>query len=245
MRWSALPLAAALMLAPLALSVAQEAAEETASKPAASLNPLSDLGLESLEATRELPLFTPSRKAPVVPEPEPVEVATAPPPPAPPPPPSPPPLQLIGLIMTGSTEIALLRDSGSSEVIRLASGEEYEGWSIRFIDSRTVEFQNGDQTETLSMFDQFDAVSDAGGLGQGGLPPGFTGTVPGEPPGGPGDQFQFDPQFDGPLDEDFGGPSAEDFGGASAEDFGGFSEEDFYPVQTLDEPPIAPEGANP
>jgi hypothetical protein len=235
MKWPALPLAVALALMPLAVSLAQEATDETASEPVASLNPLSGLELESLEATRELPLFTPSRKAPVVPEPAPVEVATAPPPPAPPPPPpSPPPLQLIGVIQTGSTDIALLRDRGSSEVIRLSTGEEYDGWSIRFVDSRTVEFQNGDQTAILTMFDQFEAVSDANGFGAGGLPPGFTGAVPGAPPGGPGDEFQFDPQFGGD-------PSGEDFGELPE----GFSEEDFYPDQAFDGPPIVPEDRNP
>lgn len=169
MRRSAFSVTVTVLLATLSLSAAEEG----------GLNPLSGLDLESLEATRSLPLFTPSRTPPLVPEPEPVEVVAAPEPAAAPPPPSPPPLELIGVIMTDSAKIALLRDKSTGEIVRLSSSDDYDGWSIRFVDSRTVELHSADRTETLKMFDKFEAVSEADGFGVGreDFLPDFTGAV--------------------------------------------------------------------
>jgi general secretion pathway protein N len=140
---------------------------------------LSSLDLDDLEATRSFPLFTPSRTPPMVAEPEP-EVVFAPSPPAPP---SPPSLDLIGVIMTEeSADIALLRDRNTNEILRLHAGDHYDGWSLTFVDARTVELRNGDQAQTLRMFDRFDAVGDPGALGP--LPD----QIPSDAPVGPGDQ---------------------------------------------------------
>src|SRR5689334_11965223 len=87
-------------------------------------NPLSGLTLESLEATRSAPLFTPSRTAPAV-EAPPVEEETVAQPVETTPTEEPPPqLSLIGIILTDTTQLALLRDPSTNEVHRLASGEQ-------------------------------------------------------------------------------------------------------------------------
>ncbi len=163
-----------------------QAQEADAVAPAATINPLAGLSLEALEATRSAPLFTPSRTAPPpVSEGEP-EVVAAPPPP-PPPAPS---FKLIGLVMSGTTEFALLRDRSSGEIFRAVPGEELGGWSVVIIDERTLELRSGDQVERLTMFEEFEAVGGPGDvLGPGvgnealmGLPPEFMDEEPGLPP---------------------------------------------------------------
>jgi len=141
-----------LMLGLLSSSQAQDAVEAPAE--VVNPNPLSSLSLENLSATRSFPLFTPSRTAPVeaeVPlEPEPVAIEPVVDPEQPP-----PPLQLVGIVLTESTQTALLLDSQSQEVHRLGSGDEYEGWSLTIVDARSVEFRSGDRVEGLSMFESF------------------------------------------------------------------------------------------
>lgn len=147
------PLLLALLSLPaLCVAYAQDVAEAPAELR--NPNPLSGLALESLEATRSLPLFTPSRTAPSVEEPvaevepEPVEEVVEPEQ-------GPPPLQLVGIVMTGESGTALLLDPGSNEVHRLATGEEYEGWSVKIVDSRSVELRSGDRVQGLKMFETF------------------------------------------------------------------------------------------
>ncbi len=105
-------------------------------------------------------------------QPPPPAVTYVPPPPPPPPAPSPPPLDLVGIVTSGSTKLALLRDRGTGEVHRLSAGEDYDGWSIEFVDTRSVAFHNGEQTETLTMFEQLDTPPPDG------LPPGFLPLTP-------------------------------------------------------------------
>lgn len=145
-----------LVLPPLAPPVdVPPAAEPSAAAPSTSPNPLAGLDLENLKATRELPLFTPSRTAPVVeatiePQPEP----ETPEPEAPVETPSePPPLRLIGVVMTGSEQVAILSNEGTGEVQRLRPGETYEDWTLQIVDTRTVAFENGDQSHTFKMFE--------------------------------------------------------------------------------------------
>lgn len=141
------------LLTILSSSRAQEVTEAPAE--AVNPNPLSSLSLENLSATRSFPLFTPSRTAPLVaeeplePEPvaieEPVVDLEQPP----------PPLQLVGIVLSDTTQTALLIDSQSQVVHRLTSGDEYEGWSLTIVDARSVEFRSGDRVEGLRMFESF------------------------------------------------------------------------------------------
>ena len=117
-------------------------------------NPLSTLDLESLTATRELPLFTPSRTPPTVmeeppePEPEPVvepEIVEETDP-------EPPTAELIGIVVTEAEQVVLLMDQTSGEVQRIRPGEDFEGWTVSIIDSRTVELESDGNFQTLTMF---------------------------------------------------------------------------------------------
>jgi hypothetical protein len=67
----------------------------------------------------------------------------------------PPQLSLIGIILTDTTQLALLRDPSTNEVHRLASGEQYGNWEMKIVDARTVQFHQGDRVQDLKMFDVF------------------------------------------------------------------------------------------
>jgi general secretion pathway protein N len=135
----------------------QPSAGEAAAVDAAQSNPnpLSTLRLESLGATRSLPLFTPSRTPPVVAPAEPEQVVVVPeePPPAVEAPP--PPLQLIGIVMTDADQMALLRNTATGETLHLASGETFEEWTMKIVDARSIVFQSGDRVQDMKMFETF------------------------------------------------------------------------------------------
>lgn len=129
---------------------------------AAELDPIPGLKLESLSATRTLPLFTPSRSAPVVVEEPPPEVVPVEPEVVVAPEPTPPPLQLIGIVVTLSEQVAVFVDQGTGEIHRLRSGEVFQDWTMRIVDTRTVEFQNDGRRHALTLFEDFDAAPPGG-----------------------------------------------------------------------------------
>ena len=146
------------LLAGLALAGPAQAQDPPGS-PGAAVNPVAALDLESLAATRALPLFTPTRTAPVVEPPfvpEPIavepEVFVAPEP-------VPPALQLVGLVMSESEQVALLADQATGMVHRLRPGESYDGWVLTIVDGRTVAFSNDGREHLLTMFEQFNGAS--------------------------------------------------------------------------------------
>jgi hypothetical protein len=153
-------------------------------------NPLSTLTLDELAATRELPLFTPSRTAPVVDAPvveEPVVAAPAEPAPTPEQPP--PPVQLIGIILTDAKQTAILRNSSTDEVLRLSPGEQIENWALTIVDARSIELRQGERVEGLKMFDSFPVSSVPAELGGDGLPTDMSGEYQ-PPPENPEGEMQ-------------------------------------------------------
>jgi general secretion pathway protein N len=111
-------------------------------------NPLDGLRLEALTATRERPLFRPTRR----PWP-PAAVAT----PAPAPAPiaesvvaqGPPPYDLVGAVVGQNTAVALLRSRATNEILRLHMGDETEGWRVARIGLRTVELTRDGRMQSL------------------------------------------------------------------------------------------------
>jgi general secretion pathway protein N len=112
-------------------------------------NPLEALRLEDLTATRERPLFRPSRRPPA---PPPV-VAPAPEPTVEPRPvvQEPPPFELVGAVVGKATAIALLRDKTTNEIVRLRTGEEAEGWRVGTIGARSVALERDGQARSLAL----------------------------------------------------------------------------------------------
>lgn len=118
-------------------------------------NPLWAIPLRQLTATRERPLFVPSRRAPA-----PVVAAAAPPPPPPPPPAEKPvesePLQLAltGTVAGGADAIGVFLDKASGTPLRLKVGEKHKGWTLRSVGRRDVVLAKGMTTTKLAMVAQ-------------------------------------------------------------------------------------------
>jgi len=113
--------------------------------------------LKDFEETRERPLFTPARHPPLPPPP---------PPPPPPPkepkvrepkpvkvePPKPPSLRLVGVLMTGKSELALLLDK-ERNVQRVGVGDEIDGWAVVKLEPSVVELRFQNARSVYRMFD--------------------------------------------------------------------------------------------
>lgn len=116
-------------------------------------NPLWAIPLDRLSATRERPIFAPSRRppprnedaagAPVTPEPEPApsEPAAV----------APPRLELVGTISGPDAGFALFLDTASRKTVRLRIGDEHEGWVLQAVAPREVTLGNGGATVTLAL----------------------------------------------------------------------------------------------
>lgn len=114
-------------------------------------NPLWSIPMVRLSATRDQPLFAPSRR----PAPRPELLARPAPAPvvAPPPPPEPekPQLSLLGTVAGSGERIGLFIDSTSKAVLRLKRGENHQGWTLRDVRPRQVELAKGLDNTVLDM----------------------------------------------------------------------------------------------
>jgi general secretion pathway protein N len=126
-------------------------------------NPLWAIPLSALTATRERPLFLPSRRAPapaVVGTP----VVAAPPPPPPAPVEEQPPLTLVGAIASETEGFAVFLDQATNNVVRLKTGQDHSGWVLRSVKGREVILQKEGRTATLVLPQPSTAPSAAGGI---------------------------------------------------------------------------------
>jgi hypothetical protein len=125
----------------------------TAKPPAAptvSANPLWAIPLSALAATRNRPLFTPSRRPPA-PAVASVPVAARPPQPPPAAVPQHPNLTLIGTVASEGEGVAVFIDTTTRDAVRLRTGEGHLGWVLQSVERRAATLQKGDQTETLAL----------------------------------------------------------------------------------------------
>ncbi len=124
-------------------------AAKAAPKPLVSANPLWAIPLSTLTATRERPLFSPSRRAP-----KPV-VANAPAIPRPQPPlpviAEHPDLILVGTVTGETRGIAVFIDRATRDTVRLRTGENHKGWTLRSIEAKSVTLRKGNTIETLAL----------------------------------------------------------------------------------------------
>jgi hypothetical protein len=117
--------------------------------PAPSGNPLWAVPLKQLSATRERPIFSPSRRPPQP------AVAAAPyvPPPAPPKPielPR-PQLSLVGTISGEAAGFGIFMEQVGDKVLRLKTGENHKGWTLLEVRARQIVLQKDNETITLSL----------------------------------------------------------------------------------------------
>jgi len=137
-----------IMIAVLSLAavvtVARGQAPPPTPQPAQLVNPLAAQPLDGLAATRERPLFSPTRRPPPPPPPPVVRA------PEPPPPPPPPNITLVGIVMDGEEARALVRTP--STIMHARIGDDIEGWKVVQIEGRKLVLSLGDRLAEVSMF---------------------------------------------------------------------------------------------
>ena len=113
-------------------------------------NPLWDLPLSSLTATRERPIFLPSRRPyapPVAAAPQSVEPAKPPPPAQP----ARPRLALVATVIGDSQSMAVFADTTTGNTIRLRIEEGHAGWILRSVKGREAKLQKNGEIAILAL----------------------------------------------------------------------------------------------
>jgi general secretion pathway protein N len=141
---SARLLAIGSLLAALPLATANAADVAANDTPASLDNPVAAQTLDRLSATREHPLFSPTRRPP---PPPPIARVEAPPPPPPPPPPN---VVLIGVVMDSEETRAVVR--ATDRILRLQIGDDVGGWKVAQIDSRKLVLSLDERFATFMLF---------------------------------------------------------------------------------------------
>ncbi len=113
-------------------------------------NPLWAIPLSSLTATRERPIFLPSRRAPA-PVVAGTPVVVAPPPPPPAAEPEQPPLILVGVIAGDSEGFAVFLDQATNNVVRLKTGQDHQGWVLSSAKGREATLEKNKRATTLAL----------------------------------------------------------------------------------------------
>ncbi len=159
---------------PETISITEDSAPTTKTLPGLAVddallppltgNPLAGLKLSDLQATRNRPLFTPSRRAPrpatnanannsassstqpADPEtkqaPDPEETAKA------------GQFVLMGVVKGDSERLALLRHKATGELLRLREGDIFDGWSLDSLESDRVHLSKGGLQEVIVLFQE-------------------------------------------------------------------------------------------
>jgi general secretion pathway protein N len=110
---------------------------------AALLSPLAAHPLDALSATRDRPLFSPSRHPPA---PPPVAIAPKAPPP------SPPNVTLFGVVMDGNEARAIVQAGPAKQVRRVRVGDDVGGWKVAQIEQRRLVLSLDSRLATFTMF---------------------------------------------------------------------------------------------
>jgi hypothetical protein len=104
-------------------------------------NPLAAHSLNEFTATRDRPLFTPSRRPSALP------TAVRAPPPAPP-----PNLTLFGILIGTDGPSAVVRGAPSEKVLHVRVGDQVDGWKIARIGERQIVLSRDDRSAIFKMF---------------------------------------------------------------------------------------------
>ena len=112
-------------------------------------NPLWAIPLKELSATRERPIFSPTRALRRRrPSRYALFTAAAPAKPAEP---DRPQLSLVGTIAGDKEGFGIFLDRVANTVLRLKTGEAHKGWILREVRSRETVLEKGDKTATLAL----------------------------------------------------------------------------------------------
>ena len=147
-----LPVRLALVCAACVMALGAHAAAPdapVAGSAAQPGNPLWTIPLNTLNATRERPLFAPSRRPAM--QAAPAAIANVPPPPPPAVEPEQLGLRLLGTIAGRERGIAICLNLATSEVVRVRTGESFEGWNLRTVRGREATFEKASRQEVLAL----------------------------------------------------------------------------------------------
>lgn len=125
------------------------APNEAAARPPPGGNPLWGIPISALDATRERPVFSASRRPPMPPVV--AQRVAEPPPPPKPAEPEQPLLTLVGTAIGNPKNVAVVLDRTTKTLVRLHVGEAVSGWMLRAVDSRTMTVEKNSQTVTLAL----------------------------------------------------------------------------------------------
>jgi general secretion pathway protein N len=106
-------------------------------------SPLAAYPLDRLSATRERPLFSPSRRPPAAP-PAPIMAAA--------PPPAPPKLILFGIVMDADDARAVVGVGTGDKTRRVRIGDDIGGWRVTQIEERQLVLSLDDRSATYTLF---------------------------------------------------------------------------------------------
>jgi hypothetical protein len=125
-------------------------------------NPLWALPLNDLRATRDRPIFSPTRRPPpLVVSPPAYVPPPAPPPPAKPAEPERPQLVLVGTVVNSSEGFGIFLDRATNSIVRLKTGESHDGWILRSVEGRQATLEK-DQHSTMLALPARDAENPEG-----------------------------------------------------------------------------------
>ena len=111
-------------------------------------NPLWGIPIEAMHATRERPLFSPSRRPPM---PAVISAPVAAAKPAAPPPPPEPTLSLLGIVQGNGEGYAVFINTTTHDIVRVKTGEGEDGWVLRSVSGRKAVIERNDRTEVLEL----------------------------------------------------------------------------------------------
>jgi len=123
----------------------------TAREERATGNPLWGIPLRLLTATRERPLFSPSRRPPSPPVVASPQLPPRPAPAAKPAEPDHPLLTIVGTIVGETDAIGVFIDPATNDVIRLHTGQNHDGWILRSVQGRETVFEKDRRKATLAL----------------------------------------------------------------------------------------------
>jgi len=138
-------LIAVVVLSCMVSSATHALAQAPAPATGTLANPLEAQSLDRLSATRERPLFSPTRRPtppPPPPPPEAAPVAVVP---------QPPNVQLFGIVMDDEGARAIVR-SDSTKVDRVQIGDDIGGWKVSQIEGRRLVLSLDGRFATFTLF---------------------------------------------------------------------------------------------
>jgi len=109
-------------------------------------NPLWEIPIRNLTATRARPIFSPSRRPP-----PPIAVAAPYVPPRLPVRPASPQLNLVGTVLNATDGIGVFLDQTNNNVVRLKTGDYHNGWILRSVQGREATLQSDRETVVLAL----------------------------------------------------------------------------------------------